>query len=106
MANTSTGNKDEAYAGLEAEVGRLREDIASLASTLKGIAGGEAKSAAEALRKGADRATAGAREAAEQAEATAREGINTLDANVRKDPWTAILVALGLGFLIGALTRR
>lgn len=106
MNDTSKASQDKSYAALEAEVGRLREDLASLTSTLRDVVGEEARSATEALREGANRAKSSARGAAERAEASAKEGLDTLQSNVERNPWVAVLIALGLGFIVGAMSRR
>jgi ElaB/YqjD/DUF883 family membrane-anchored ribosome-binding protein len=106
MNDTSKQTKEKAYGELEEEVARLRADIAALADTLKGLAGAEAKSAAEALRGGADRVAASAHSAADRAQASAREGYDALQTTVEKNPLTALLLALGLGFIVGAMSRR
>ncbi len=36
----------------------------------------------------------------------ARSAARTTDAYVRENPWTAIAIAVGIGFLIGSETRR
>ena len=106
MNETVKQAKEKAQADLEEEVSRLREDIAALADTLKGIVGAEAKSAADALRERADRVAANAHLAADRAQASAREGYDALQTTVEKNPLTALLLALGLGFIVGIISRR
>lgn len=45
-------------------------------------------------------------EAGGDLEARARSAARSTDVYVRENPWTAVAVAVGIGFLLGSFTRR
>jgi ElaB/YqjD/DUF883 family membrane-anchored ribosome-binding protein len=61
-------------------------------------------------RARAEESLGGARERLEEAsaglEARARTAARSADVYVRENPWTAVAVAVGIGFLLGSLNRR
>ena len=101
MARTSTnGAAEEAnLAALSEQMGTLREDLAELANTVRGI--GKAKSAefsARARNSGA--------ETAEYMAAQAKVAQDRANDFVVTRPGAARGIAAGAGFLIGYLTSR
>jgi ElaB/YqjD/DUF883 family membrane-anchored ribosome-binding protein len=91
---------------LEAQIETLRSDIAAISATLSelvkaGVREGRAKAEATAERY--------RKQGKEQAEAAiegARAYGEALEAQIERNPFSAVLVALGLGFLIGLMSRR
>ena len=61
-------------------------------------------------RARAEESLGGARERLHEASADlgtrARSAASSADVYVRENPWTAVAVAVGIGFLIGSLNRR
>lgn len=45
-------------------------------------------------------------DAGDDLEARARSAARSADVYARENPWTAVAVAVGIGFLLGSLTRR
>jgi ElaB/YqjD/DUF883 family membrane-anchored ribosome-binding protein len=97
---------EESAADIGADLKALREDVASLIQTLKETGTQQAGNMAAGLRDAVDsvgesvRMTAG--QARERGEAVARD----MEAMIGRNPLTAVLVALGLGYLLGIITRR
>jgi ElaB/YqjD/DUF883 family membrane-anchored ribosome-binding protein len=113
MASESAGRKAGEQSGvardtetLQEQIEALKSDLASISATLaslvkSGVREGRAKAeqtAEQYLREGQDRADA--------AMASAREYGEALEGQITKNPFTAVLVALGLGYLVGLMSRR
>lgn len=84
---------------LEKELERLRVDVANIATSIKNIAGNAASAAVETLRERFDNASGDVHSAVVSSKATAQR-------TVGEHPLTTVLIALGLGFLIGQWMRR
>jgi ElaB/YqjD/DUF883 family membrane-anchored ribosome-binding protein len=97
---------DRSYQALEAELAKLRDDVASLAGTVRDIASDEVQATVDAIRDRLDKATVEARKAARRAKAGAHDAADAIEGAIEEHPFTSILIALGLGFLIGAFIRR
>ena len=111
MANESTGGAQgrRSAAGeesLEAQVETLKAELANVSATLSelvksGVRQGRAKAehtAEQYLRQGQKQADAAIDSARAYGEA--------LEGQITKNPFTAVLVALGLGYLVGLMSRR
>ena len=111
MANESTGGSQgrRSAAGeelLEAQVETLKAELANVSATLSelvksGVRQGRAKAertAEQYLRQGQEQADAAVDSARAYGEA--------LEGQITKNPFTAVLVALGLGYLVGLMSRR
>jgi len=83
------------YDELRKELDKLRSDMADLTRTLKDIAADRGSEAYEKIRKSADRAQ---EQAADTVEAVGHE--------IGERPFTSVLSAFILGFLIGMLSGR
>jgi ElaB/YqjD/DUF883 family membrane-anchored ribosome-binding protein len=94
------------YQQLETELARLREDVSSLAGTVRDIASDEVQAAVEAIRSRVDTAATQARRATRRVKAGAQDAADAIEGAIEEHPFTSIAVALGLGFLIGAFLRR
>lgn len=100
MASESTGGgrgpRSQAETeSLEAQIETLKSDIASIGNTLAGMAKSQARGYA---RQGQAQADAALESAQAYSEA--------LEERITKNPFSAVLVALGLGFLVGLMSRR
>ena len=92
------------------QIEQLRLDIATLTQTVKQLALENIRTSAEHLRdtassaahKSADASQDALKDATRLVEDTARD----LESRVRQRPLTAMLVALGAGFVLGLITRR
>lgn len=109
-------NPQEDFAKLSADLSVLRADVARLAETLTSFAKAEGGAAAEAvsdrLRKGKARAEATASglmdegaAAIEEAKHRARAAGSDIEACIERNPLSAVGAALGIGFVLGLLTR-
>ncbi len=107
-ATSRTSSTDDIAAQLEA----LKGDVAGLAKALNararseanGVVGGigdlqgQVESLLEAL-------TAQGKDLADEARSRANEGVRAVSSSVEHNPGRALLVAAGLGFVIGLLTK-
>jgi ElaB/YqjD/DUF883 family membrane-anchored ribosome-binding protein len=111
MANESTAGSTarRSSAGeesLEGQIETLKSELATVSATLSdlvksSVRQGRAKAertAEQYLRQGQDQADA--------AMESARAYSEALEGQITKNPFTAVLVALGLGYLIGLMGRR
>jgi len=118
MGSNST-DKDLSAAGthIGQSLDQLRTDIAALSETVARLASEGADSARSQFRDSAGRAARGASAAGEQlyqdAAVVGRDAVNTahiataeLESQIARNPVATVLVALGIGFAIGALSRR
>ena len=106
MAENRQAAGDRSYQVLEAELSKLRDDVGSLAGTVRDIASDEVHATVDAIRDRLDKAAGEARKAARRAKAGANDAADALEGAIEEHPFTSILIALGLGFLIGAFLRR
>jgi ElaB/YqjD/DUF883 family membrane-anchored ribosome-binding protein len=104
--NDARQSTDRSYQALEAELAKLREDIGSLAKTVRDIGSGEAQAVVDAVRDRLDKVSAEARRAGRRAKAGAQDAADTVQHTIEDNPLTSVLIALGLGFIIGAFLRR
>ena len=105
MSNGKSASEKD-YAALEADFVRLREDVASLSETVKNVASREARGMADAMLNGIDGAAERVRKAGKRAQNTAQEAAESLQASVEEHPIQSVLLALGLGVVVGMLLRR
>ncbi|HUL10208.1 MAG TPA: hypothetical protein VLV76_28010 [Candidatus Acidoferrum sp.] len=106
MAENRQAAGDRSYQVLEAELSKLRDDVGSLAGTVRDIASDEVHATVDAIRDRLDKAAGEARKAARRAKAGANDAADAIEGAIEEHPFTSILIALGLGFLIGAFLRR
>jgi ElaB/YqjD/DUF883 family membrane-anchored ribosome-binding protein len=104
MSNGKSASEKD-YAALEADFVRLREDVASLSQTVKNVAS-RARGMADAMRDGIDGAAERVRKAGKRAQTSAQEAAESLQASVEEHPIQSVLLALGLGVVVGMLLRR
>lgn len=112
MANESTAEakaRRSATAGeesLEAQVETLKAELAAVRATLADILkSGVRKGRAKAEHAAEDYLKQG-QEQADMAIESARAFGEALEGQITKNPIAAVLIALGLGFFVGAMGRR
>jgi ElaB/YqjD/DUF883 family membrane-anchored ribosome-binding protein len=105
MSNAK-GSTEHDYAQLEAEFAKLRTDVASLAQAVKDVAASEAKGVSEALLSSWDGATKQARRVSKRVRNDAHDAADNLQASIEEHPISSILVALGVGVVVGMILRR
>lgn len=109
-------NAQEDFAKLSADLATLRSDVAKLTETLAAVARTEGEAAADAVasRVRASKARAGAAAAGlvdeglaayEDAKERAQAITGDVGAVIERNPYGAVLTALGVGFLFGLLSR-
>lgn len=84
---------------IERELERLREDVASLTSSLKNVASNAANIAVDRLKERFGSTTENVQSAVAKGKVTAQQ-------TVEEHPMATIMVALGVGFLLGQWIRR
>jgi len=106
----------EDFAKLTADLATLRGDVAKLAETLSTLARNESEAVGSAVkqsvRRGAARAGATASGLLDEGSAAlddAKERVQSLTGDVgaaiERNPFGAVVAALGIGFVVGLLTR-
>ena len=91
---------------LAAQVEALRRDVSSIANTLTNLVRSSAEEGRDRLSRQASYYLDEGRRQADEAMAQARAMGEELEARIGRNPLTAVLIALGLGFLIGVISRR
>ena len=98
---------------LQKDIEAIRGDIAALAQTIGKLAADTAEVQAR-MRKNVRKAASSAAEAGEDLIAdtadaavdAAMAGMSSLEAEIKRNPLTAVLTALGIGFVVGLVGRR
>jgi len=98
--------RERDQSSFEAEFARLRDDVTSLMETVKEAAAKEAHGVAEAVRDGIDGAAQRVRSGSQRVKDGAEGAAASLQANVEEHPIPSVLLALGLGVVVGILLRR
>jgi ElaB/YqjD/DUF883 family membrane-anchored ribosome-binding protein len=91
---------------MTADVEALKKDLQNLRNDLKSLR----SSVADEMRNGADRAAEGlataARHTVSSVAAAGEKGYSATTRQIEANPLTSVLIAAGLGFVIGSLMRR
>lgn len=104
----AAGNRtaEENIGEIRDELKALRDDLAALGQSVRDLGVQQANSVAGSVRDAVGQATESLRmsagEARRQGEAVATE----IEAAITRNPLTAILVAMGLGYIVGMISRR
>jgi ElaB/YqjD/DUF883 family membrane-anchored ribosome-binding protein len=115
MANESTatsaakqGSRSTAseVESLQEQIEALKNDITAISTTLTGLV----KTGVREGRARAERTAENYKQQGMQQAEAAMEGARAygeaLEGHIERNPFSAVLVALGLGFLIGLMSRR
>lgn len=102
----ATRNLDQELDTLRADLGKIRDDIASLTRSLGEAATAEAKAGGERLSEAAHAARDRAQRFAESARAQGEEGIAAVERRIEQNPFSSVLIAFGVGLVIGKLLDR
>lgn len=113
----SIGQQDGHTQDLVKQIDTIRSDIANLAKTLKSVAGEQTEQTQEKLlaatrrltresQRIADDLKVSGQEAVDYGTEKLMEGYGQLEETVRKHPTTALMIALGLGYVVGLMSRR
>jgi ElaB/YqjD/DUF883 family membrane-anchored ribosome-binding protein len=102
----SEAQKKENVVELEEQLKALRKDVASLASLIAGQAEATMSRSAKSVRSEAEELLNTTRAASDAAAKKTREAVDSIEAHIAEKPVQSVLVALLVGFLVGALSRR
>ncbi|WP_034491631.1 DUF883 family protein [Afifella pfennigii] len=112
-AGGSNGRKSETEKKAEAlssdlnrEFEELKADVAELSARLSDLLRTGAREGRDMLHERAEHYRREGKRQADAAMAEAQALSDDLSKSISRNPLTAVLVALGLGFLIGAISRR
>lgn len=103
-ARTGTA-KDEAQ-DLEAEIAKLRAEMAALADQIAKTRDSSVSAARKAASEGLEQMKVQGEAAMEDLKANARDVEQQLTETVREKPITSLAIAAGVGFLFAVLMRR
>jgi ElaB/YqjD/DUF883 family membrane-anchored ribosome-binding protein len=109
VSGATGGGKSRSEAEAEelaAQVEALRKDVAAIGNTLTNLVRSTAEEGRDRLSQKASHYMDEGRRHADEAMAQARAMGEELEAQIGRNPLTAVLIALGLGFLIGVISRR
>lgn len=95
----TTRNLEGEFDVIKDDLVKLREDIANLSSALKDVTSETVRERMEALRGRIDELTGDAR-------SQSRQAMDDLADRIEERPLTSVLVAFGVGILLGRLVDR
>jgi ElaB/YqjD/DUF883 family membrane-anchored ribosome-binding protein len=103
-------NLEAEFDALRGDLDHLRKDVSSLVGSLGAAASDEIRRGGRRARAVAgrafDRAGEGVSDAAEEIRRRGRQGLSAAEERIEEHPFTSVLVALGIGLLIGRLLMR
>jgi len=104
---TDTQKKAEALGGdLNREFETLKADVAELSSRISDLLRTGAREGRDVFNERADHYRREGKRQADAALAEAQQLSDDFSQSISRNPLTAVLIAVGLGFLIGAISRR
>lgn len=98
--------KDAKSEDLNEQIEALKADLKSISATLRDLVMDESGHRGEKFGAAAKEYMSHGREQADELMREARAAQRDLETRVAENPMAAILIALGLGFLLGLLSRR
>lgn len=101
-----SGFAEADLATLMAQLAAIRNDVTAIAAALGSVGLGRVESMTETMRGAFDHAAAGLKGDAGEARRRGEEAAEEVEAMIARNPLVSLLLALGLGFLAGMLTRR
>ena len=87
------------------QINALRAEIANLTTTVSDIVKAQATNAASHVKAAANDAAATGARVASQASQTVRNSGAELESYIERNPWNAILIAGGIGLVLGMFSR-
>jgi ElaB/YqjD/DUF883 family membrane-anchored ribosome-binding protein len=91
---------------LQAQIEALKGDISAISATLADLVKSGIREGRTKAEKTAERYKQQGMEQADAAIEGARAYGEALEGQIERNPFSAVLVALGLGFLLGLMSRR
>jgi ElaB/YqjD/DUF883 family membrane-anchored ribosome-binding protein len=102
----SGGRRSGGEESLEAQVETLKAELATVSATLAELLKSGVRQSRAKAERTAEQYLRQGQEQADAAMDTAREYGEALEGQITKNPFTAVLIALGLGYLVGLMGRR
>lgn len=102
----ATAEREREADTLSAQVEALKNDVSALTATLAELVKSSAREGRGKVEQKADEYYREGRRQAEAVLAEARAMEQEFEEQIGRNPLTAVLIALGLGFLIGLMSRR
>jgi ElaB/YqjD/DUF883 family membrane-anchored ribosome-binding protein len=93
-------------AELQEQIETLKADIAAIGGTLKDLVKSSVRQGRAKAERTAEQYMQQGQDQADAALESARAYGEALEGQITKNPFTAVLVALGLGYLVGLMSRR
>jgi ElaB/YqjD/DUF883 family membrane-anchored ribosome-binding protein len=109
MSNSSTGPERDERVSIGDVLEDLRtvvRDAESLLRSTEGQVGERVDEIRSRVEETLDSARERLREAGEGKAAQAKAAAHSADKYVRENPWTAVAIAVGVGYLLGRIGRR
>lgn len=91
---------------LSDQVETLKSELAGISATLSDLVRSGAREGRATVERAADHYVRQGRRQADAAVESARAYGDALEGQITRNPFSAVLVALGLGFLVGLMSRR
>jgi len=91
---------------LARQIKQIQNDFAELAETIKAIGMNRMDGATEAFSEAVEQAAGNVRSSAAEARHRGEAIAGDVEAVITRNPFTAILVAFGLGYVIARMKRR
>ncbi len=98
-SETTTGDVEE-------QIGEIRADIEKLTKLLGGLAENKIDATKSAARDEAEHLLKLAREMTGTAQSKTQEATESLETYIKEKPFQSALIALAVGLVLGAMTRR
>ncbi len=104
---TKTPAEDEAdAAALGRQIKAIQADVAALTDTIKQFGVAQAGHVADAMGRAVGQAGDTMKTTAAEARRRGEIAAEEVEQMITRNPFTAVLVALGLGYIVGFITRR
>ncbi|WP_167853522.1 DUF883 family protein [Roseovarius aestuariivivens] len=100
------GSRNVGRDDVEKQFQVIREDITTLSKLLREIGEAKAGEAREAALAEANELLERSRSALDDGRLKAKAATETIEDHIRTKPLQSAMIALGVGFLVGVLTRR
>lgn len=98
--------KEDGFDDLQKELKALRADLSSLVSTVKEIGTTQAENLASQVKGAVGELGSRIRITADEARERGEVAAHEVEQMIGRHPLTAVMVAMGVGFIVGAITRR
>ena len=104
-SRASNGASTHAAQDINEQLTALKDDVAKLTHTLSDLVKAQAGEAVAQMKHAAGDAVAAGSEMAARASQTVRTSSAEIEAYVERNPWTAVLIAGGIGMMLGLMNR-